>query len=301
MTGSASAATIWPSITPPRSGMAPSPSVFLAAVAQRTRRLRFGPLVYTAVAAPSSARRRGDLHARPDERRHGWSWVSAAASPRIEVGLLRRRSGQGRRRCTSRRCVSSLQASTSKSSPSRASTTIRDVPIELEPVQRPHPPLWYGLARPEGLPWVVANRVNVVCNSPPALVRQVTDGYRQGWAAAGNSADDLPLMGMTRTIVVAEKEERRWRSRGARTALASKLHEDLEQARHPSHQRLLPRQFRRGAADGLRHRRHARNRARRLGAADRGGAASTTSSAASPSATWRWRNRCARWSCSHGT
>ena len=28
-------------------GMAPSPSVFLAAVAQRTRRLRFGPLVYT--------------------------------------------------------------------------------------------------------------------------------------------------------------------------------------------------------------------------------------------------------------
>src|SRR5262245_50158137 len=28
-------------------GMAPSPSVFLAAVAQRTRHLRFGPLVYT--------------------------------------------------------------------------------------------------------------------------------------------------------------------------------------------------------------------------------------------------------------
>src|SRR5215470_4854310 len=28
-------------------GMAPAPSVFLAAVAQRTRRLRFGPLVYT--------------------------------------------------------------------------------------------------------------------------------------------------------------------------------------------------------------------------------------------------------------
>ena len=27
-------------------GMAPSPSVFLAAVAQRTRRLRFGPLIY---------------------------------------------------------------------------------------------------------------------------------------------------------------------------------------------------------------------------------------------------------------
>src|SRR4029434_3218086 len=31
----------------PPLGMAPSPSVFLAAVAQRTKRLRFGPLVYT--------------------------------------------------------------------------------------------------------------------------------------------------------------------------------------------------------------------------------------------------------------
>jgi len=82
----------------------------------------------------------------------------------------------------------------------------RDVPIELEPLQRPHPPLWYGLARPEGLPWVVANRVNVVCNAPPALVRQVTDGYRRDWAVAGNSADTLPLMGMTRTIVVAESD-----------------------------------------------------------------------------------------------
>src|SRR5437773_10290148 len=29
-------------------GMAPSPSVFLAAVAQRTKRLRFGPMVYVA-------------------------------------------------------------------------------------------------------------------------------------------------------------------------------------------------------------------------------------------------------------
>jgi alkanesulfonate monooxygenase SsuD/methylene tetrahydromethanopterin reductase-like flavin-dependent oxidoreductase (luciferase family) len=50
-------------------GMAPSPAVFLAAVAQRSRRLRFGPLVYTLIPPPPAPRRRGDLHARPDERR----------------------------------------------------------------------------------------------------------------------------------------------------------------------------------------------------------------------------------------
>jgi alkanesulfonate monooxygenase SsuD/methylene tetrahydromethanopterin reductase-like flavin-dependent oxidoreductase (luciferase family) len=79
----------------------------------------------------------------------------------------------------------------------------REVPIELEPVQRPHPPLWYGLSRPEALPWVVSNRVNIVCNGPCALVRRVTDGYREGWATAGNDRGAMPLMGMTRTVVVA--------------------------------------------------------------------------------------------------
>jgi len=93
----------------------------------------------------------------------------------------------------------------------------RDVPIELEPVQRPHPPLWYGVARPEGLPWVVANRVNIVCNAPPALVRQVTDGYRRGWAEAGRGAEDVPLMGMTRTVVVADSD-------GEALAIARRAH-----------------------------------------------------------------------------
>ena len=49
-------------------GMAPSPSVFLAAVAQRTKRLRFGPMVYM-LPLPSATALRRDLHARPDERR----------------------------------------------------------------------------------------------------------------------------------------------------------------------------------------------------------------------------------------
>ena len=101
-----------------------------------------------------------------------------------------------------------LRALTSKSlSFSGEQYTFRDVPIELEPVQRPHPPLWYGLARPEGLPWVVANRVNVVCNGPVAEVRQVTDGYRRAWSEAGNDAGELPLMGMTRTVVVAQTDD----------------------------------------------------------------------------------------------
>src|SRR5262249_48741721 len=47
MIAAASMPIIPPSITRRRWGLAASPSVFLAAVAQRTQRLRFGPLVYT--------------------------------------------------------------------------------------------------------------------------------------------------------------------------------------------------------------------------------------------------------------
>jgi alkanesulfonate monooxygenase SsuD/methylene tetrahydromethanopterin reductase-like flavin-dependent oxidoreductase (luciferase family) len=70
---------------------------------------------------------------------------------------------------------------------------------------------------------VVANRVNVVCNGPSALVRLVTDGYRQSWAAAGHGAGDLPLMGMTRTIVVAESD-------GEALAIARRAHRRWHQS-----------------------------------------------------------------------
>ncbi len=186
-------------------GMAPQPGVFLAAVAQRTRRLRFGPLVYTL-----------SLH-HPLRVVEEICMLDQMSGGRLELGV-----GRG---------ISPHEVSYYGVDPAKAQAIyiealavilkglgaetlsfdgaffkFRDVPIEMRPVQLPHPPLWYGLARPDGLPWVVANKVNIVCNGPPALVRQITDGYRQTWAEAGCSADELPLMGMTRTVVIAETE-----------------------------------------------------------------------------------------------
>ncbi|HZB92819.1 MAG TPA: LLM class flavin-dependent oxidoreductase [Stellaceae bacterium] len=184
-------------------GMAPSPSLFLAAVAQRTRRLRFGPLVYTL-----------SLH-HPLRLIEEIAMLDQMSGGRLELGVGRGISPHevayygvdpGKAQAI---YVEALAVIRQGLGAKRLSFTgeffrFNDVPIELEPVQRPHPPLWYGLARPEGLPWVVANRVNIVCNGPPALVRDVTDGYRRAWAAAGHPAETLPRMGMTRTVVVAE-------------------------------------------------------------------------------------------------
>jgi alkanesulfonate monooxygenase SsuD/methylene tetrahydromethanopterin reductase-like flavin-dependent oxidoreductase (luciferase family) len=186
-------------------GMAPSPSVFLSAVAQRTRRLRFGPLVYTL-----------SLH-HPLRIVEEVCMLDQLSGGRLELGVGRGISpyeigyygvDPAKAQAMYVEALAVIRAGLTSKTLNFAGDfyKFRDVPIELEPVQRPHPPLWYGLARPEGLPWVVANRVNIVCNGPPSQVRQITDGYRRDWTAAGNRLEDIPLMGMTRSIIVAETD-----------------------------------------------------------------------------------------------
>ena len=186
-------------------GLAPSPSVFLAAVAQRTQRLRFGPLVYTLA-----------LH-HPLRVAEEICMLDQMSRGRFELGVGRGVSPHevayygvdpGKAQAMYVEALQVILKALASRTLSFAGEhyTFRDVPIELEPVQRPHPPLWYGLARPEGLPWVVANSVNIVCNGPSALVGQVTEGYRGAWAEAGRDPRALPRMGMTRTIVVADSD-----------------------------------------------------------------------------------------------
>jgi alkanesulfonate monooxygenase SsuD/methylene tetrahydromethanopterin reductase-like flavin-dependent oxidoreductase (luciferase family) len=73
-------------------------------------------------------------------------------------------------------------------------------------VQRPHPPLWFGISRPERAAWAAEHEVNVVALLPPAMVRPITDAYRAEWEALGKAADDIPFMGVSRLIVVAETD-----------------------------------------------------------------------------------------------
>jgi alkanesulfonate monooxygenase SsuD/methylene tetrahydromethanopterin reductase-like flavin-dependent oxidoreductase (luciferase family) len=83
----------------------------------------------------------------------------------------------------------------------------KQVPITMAPLQKPHPPLWYGIGDPNGVSWCVANRCNVVGNAPLDRIRVITDRYRAEWAAAGHSAQTLPLMGTTRHMVIAPTEQ----------------------------------------------------------------------------------------------
>lgn len=80
-----------------------------------------------------------------------------------------------------------------------------NAPMELRPLQTPHPPLWYGAGNPASAEWAARNRVNIVMNAPCSVARPITDRYREVWRAErGDEA--IPMMGVARQLYVAETD-----------------------------------------------------------------------------------------------
>ena len=80
------------------------------------------------------------------------------------------------------------------------------VPMVLKPVQRPHPPLWYGVLTPDAAYWAALEDAHIVTLVPPQPARAVFDRYRAEWKKFGRPADTFPLMGISRHIVLAETD-----------------------------------------------------------------------------------------------
>jgi alkanesulfonate monooxygenase SsuD/methylene tetrahydromethanopterin reductase-like flavin-dependent oxidoreductase (luciferase family) len=188
-------------------GMAPSPSVFLAAVAQRTERLRFGPLVY---ALPL-------YH--PIRLIEEICMLDQLSGGRLDIGF-----GRG---------ASQIEAAMYGNDPAKAELMyveglelimrglthktlnfkgeffkFDDVPIELEPFQKPHPPVWYGVHSPVSAERAARQGLNIVSLDPADKTRVFTDCFREVWRAAQPADKKPPLIGLGRFIVVAETDEK---------------------------------------------------------------------------------------------
>ena len=185
--------------------MSPSPSVFLAAVAQRTKRLRFGPLVYTL-----------PLH-HPLRLAEEICLLDHMSGGRLEVGV-----GRG---------ISPFEVAYWGLDPKTAPIQYREalevvlkvltvpeltfagdfyrfsgVPIVMQPLQRPHPPLWCGVATPESALWALGHKASVVVNASADRTRAVVDAYRRGWREAGHDPAQLPHLGFSRAVVIADTD-----------------------------------------------------------------------------------------------
>ena len=78
--------------------------------------------------------------------------------------------------------------------------------LEVEPLQKPHPPIWYGVHSVPSAERAARRKLNIVSLDSASDTRGFTDRYRQVWRETGGATDDLPKMGIGRFIVVAETD-----------------------------------------------------------------------------------------------
>jgi alkanesulfonate monooxygenase SsuD/methylene tetrahydromethanopterin reductase-like flavin-dependent oxidoreductase (luciferase family) len=194
-------------------GMAPSPALFLTAAAQRTRRIRLGPLVYLL-----------PLY-NPLRLIEEICMLDQLSGGRLELGVGRGVTPYELRyfgvdpdgtRAIFDETLAVLVAGLTNSRLNFAGAhyQYRDVPMELHPLQRPYPPLWYPTHNPESVQYAARHGYNFVGLGPAAAVRHHVDAYWQTWEAHRHDPNRLnghvaaPKVGVLRQVVVAETDDK---------------------------------------------------------------------------------------------
>ena len=185
-------------------GFAPSPSVFLAAAAQRTKNIRLGALVFT-LSLYHPLRILDEI-----------CMLDHLSKGRLELGLGRGISPievnfYGVDADKSPEIYGEAVAVVQQGLTSHVINfegkhfSFKDVPVELTPLQKPIP-LWYGVAQPESADRAGKNAGNIVCNGPPKMVKELGDRFRRAFHEHHGASAKLPLIGMTRHMVVADSD-----------------------------------------------------------------------------------------------
>ena len=201
-------------------GLAPSPGIFLAAVAQRTKRLRFGPLVYS---LPLYHPIRLIEEICMLDQMSGGRFelgVGRGVSP-IEVGFFAVDAEAGPRQFPEALTLIKEGLTADELTFSGEFYNFDKVPMVLRPAQKPYPPLWYGVVSPDGTHWAALESAHMVTLLPTDGARAIIDRYKSEWADFGKLEKDLPLMGVMRLVVLAETDAQALRT--AERAYASWL------------------------------------------------------------------------------
>jgi alkanesulfonate monooxygenase SsuD/methylene tetrahydromethanopterin reductase-like flavin-dependent oxidoreductase (luciferase family) len=187
-------------------GMAPSPSVFLAAAAQRTKRLRLATMVY---ALP--------LH-HPLRLIEEICMLDHLSRGRIDMGFGRGSSpieleyyGQDPEDAP-RVYAEALEVvlrgfqETTLTAATRTHA-FNEVPMELAPLQQPHPPLWYGVHSPESAERAARLGSNIACNEPAEASAAYIARYWSAWREHQGDRAPPPKAGVTHFVVIAERDD----------------------------------------------------------------------------------------------
>ena len=183
--------------------MTPSPSLWMAALSQRTKRLRLCPLVYL-LPTYNPARLYEEIcmldHLSGGRFEFG---IGRGASPH-ELDALGIDSTKAAKMYAEafdviQRCFTQHSVTTAGEF-----WKLNDYVVEMKPLQQPRPPMWYAVGSPDSVVWPARNGVNVVCGGQVSRVRAISDRYCEEMAAAGVKGS--PLIGVNRYIIVGETD-----------------------------------------------------------------------------------------------
>ncbi len=182
--------------------MAPSPAVYLSAVAQRTSQIRFGPLV--CLLPFHHPLRLLEEVAMLDHLSGGRLELGVGrgiAPPEHELWGLENENARARSEETLAILLAGFETDTLTYH--GQFWDFDGVPVEMRPLQQPHPPLWY----PGNIDTAAARGFNTVVGGPPAAVAQSVARYREVYAASGetpvNPQQAEPIIAATTRICLA--------------------------------------------------------------------------------------------------
>lgn len=193
--------------------LAPSPGVFLSAAAQRTKRIRLGPLVYLLP------------FYHPLRLLHEICMLDHLSQGRLELGV-----GRGIVPMEAERYNVNVDESWDMFHEALDILVMgftqdtlnyegkhysyKDIRLWIHPYQKPYPPLWYASNNLETVPWIAWHGLNTSTVFDPApATKPHFDLYRQVWQEHQHDPNRLnrhvkePKLGLTRHVYVAPTDE----------------------------------------------------------------------------------------------
>jgi len=225
-------------------GNAPSPNVFLAAMGQRTKRLRLVPTVnilpmYHPVRLIEEVCMLDQLNG----GRSGLG-VGKGISP-IELSMFEVDPETAMDQFGEALEILLSGLTSDVLTYEGRFYAFHNVPMTLKPLQQPYPPLWVGISSVERVAWTAAHDMNALALLPTPVVREITDRYRAEWQAQGKSPESLPLLGAVRNLVLAGSDDEAMRiaRRAYRSWRASLVRLWLEHGYRDPFEGILPPDF----------------------------------------------------------
>jgi alkanesulfonate monooxygenase SsuD/methylene tetrahydromethanopterin reductase-like flavin-dependent oxidoreductase (luciferase family) len=191
--------------------MTPSPSIFLAAAARETRRIRLGTLLYLL-----------PLY-HPLRLLEELCMLDHLSGGRLDIGVGRgispmefeafdvdfERSGSDYEHAFN---VLYQGFTRDRLDYACERYTFKDVPVVIRPLQRPHPPFWYGLRGDHGPVFAARHGMHGVTLGPDEKVAKMLATFRAHWAthaedrAHARSPVAAPHCGVMRAMFIADTD-----------------------------------------------------------------------------------------------